>query len=135
MIRVGRIAAALAILGVGAFGCGRRSAAPVPVSGTVTLAGKPLPADATAFISFQPAGAAGGSVSAPIQSGSFHCPRTPSGPVTVFFEITRPLGPPRKSDRTGEMVQETTSLVPARLATGLQLTIEGPTTHDFDLTD
>lgn len=116
-------------------GCGGRSATPVAVSGTVTLNGKPLPAEATAYISFTPTTPAAVGVSAAITSGSYASAQTPQGPLTVFFEITKPLGPPRKSDRTGQMVQETVSLVPARYATGVPLTIEGPMTHNFDLTD
>jgi hypothetical protein len=105
------------------------------VSGTVTLRGKPLPADATAFISLTPAAAGVPAASAAIVGGRYDCPRTPQGQVSAVFEITKPLGPPRRSDRTGEVYQETQSLVPARYASGLPLTIEGPMTKDFDLVD
>jgi hypothetical protein len=125
----------LAVAGFVQAGCGSRSATPVPVSGTVKLNGKPLPGDATAYISFTPTTPAAVGVSAAITSGSYACAKTPQGPVTVFFEITKPLGPPTKSDRTGQMVQETVSLVPARYATGVPLTVTGPMTHDFDLTE
>ncbi|MGI9177575.1 MAG: hypothetical protein ACR2IT_06935 [Pirellulales bacterium] len=116
-------------------GCGGRSTPPVPVSGTVTLHGEAIPTDAKAFISFTPTTPGAKSVSAAVTGGNYASPATPRGSVTVFFEITKPLGPPRKSDRTGQMYQETQSLVPARYAAGVPLTIEGPMTQDFDLVD
>jgi len=131
----GSLAVWIAVCGVWLSGCGSQTPPPVPVSGVVTLRGKPLPADAQAFISFTPAAAGMPSASAAVTSGSYACPQTPQGQVTAFFEITKPLGPPRKSDRTGELYQETQSLVPARYASGLPVTIEGPTTKDFDLVD
>ena len=130
----GSLAVWIAVCGVWLSGCSSRTPPPVPVSGTVTLRGKPLPADAQAFVSFAPV-AGGPSVSAAVTSGSYASPHTPQGPLMAFFEITKPLGPRRKSDRTGEFYQETQSLVPARYASGLPVTIEGPTTKDFDLVD
>jgi hypothetical protein len=116
-------------------GCGTRPPPSAPISGTVTLRGKPLPADAAAFISFTSATPGAAAVSASITRGRYECPHAPQGQVTAFFEITRPAGPPRKSDRTGELYQETQSPVPARYASGLPLTLDGPTTRDFDLVD
>ena len=131
----GSLAACVAVLGLALTGCGSPTPPPVPVSGTVTLRGMPLPADATAFISFTPAAAGVPAASAAIVGGRYDCPRTPQGQVTAVFEITKPLGPPRTSDRTGAVFQETQSLVPARYAAGVPLTIDGPTARDFDLVD
>jgi len=135
MMRRGSTVTCVAGLAALALGCGGPSSLPVPVSGEVTLHGKPLSADAKAFISFVPSGLAADTVSASITGGRYDCPTAPRGPVTVFFEVTTPLGPPRKSDRTGEIVQETQSVVPARYATGVPMVIEGPMTKDFDLID
>jgi hypothetical protein len=135
MTRRGSTVTCVAGLAALVLGCGGPSSLPVPVSGEVTLRGQPLPSDAKAFISFVTPGPEAKAVSALITGGKYDCPTAPRGAVTVFFEVTKPLGPPRKSDRTGELFQETQSLVPARYATGVPLTIDGPTTKDFDLID
>lgn len=135
MMRRWWVFVAVAALGVTVPACSGRSAAPVPVSGKVTLHGKPLPADATAYVVFTPTKPGSKPMSAPIKDGHYDAPEAPSGPVTVSFDITRPNGPPRKSDRTGQMYQDILSLVPSRYVSGIPLTIDGPTTKDFDLVD
>lgn len=125
---------AVSVLGLAVPACDSRPA-PVPVSGKVTLHGKPLPADATAYVVFTATAPGSKPVSALVKDGRYDSEKTPSGPVTVSFDITRPNGPPRKSDRTGEMYQDIQSLVPSRYASGMPLTIDGPTTKDFDLID
>ncbi|GEM_PF-3462661 len=115
-------------------GCGGGSPT-TTVSGTVTLNGKPLPGDATASIAFSPAKTGVAGVAAPITEGRYSCPGVPTGDVKVSFDITQPDGPPRKSDRTGEMYQEVKNLVPASFAGGIPLTIQASATHDFNLTD
>lgn len=113
-------------------GCTRP--APARVQGAVTLAGKPLPADAQAFIVFAAGPNRSESVSVPIVNGRYDSPQTPRGDVTVFFEINHPVGPERKSDRTGLMVRDIATLVPARYATGIGIRVDGDETErHFDL--
>ena len=45
----GSLAVWIAVCGVWLSGCGSQTRPPVPVSGVVTLRGKPLPADAQAW--------------------------------------------------------------------------------------
>lgn len=107
---------------------------PARIQGAVTLAGKPVPADAEAFIVFAAGPNHSTSVSAPIVNGRYDSPRTPRGDVTVFFEISHPVGPERKSDRTGLMVRDVATLVPSRYATGIAIHVDGDESgRDFDL--
>lgn len=115
-----------------AGGCVRESTA--RLQGAVTLAGKPLPADARAFIVFATGPDRSRSVSAPIIDGRYDSPRTPMGDVTVFFEISHPIGPERTSDRTGLPYRDVATLVPARYETGVPLNVTGDDAHrNFDL--
>lgn len=115
-------------------GCGG-SGDTTDLSGTVTIAGEPLPDDATGVIAFAPQGATEEEevVMAPIQNGRYEANNVPVGDVNVTFEITRP-GEPQVSERTGEEFRPDINLVPPRVATGVPLTIDGEkSTQDFDL--
>lgn len=113
-------------------GCGHPR--PVRLQGAVTLAGRPLPADAEAFIVFATGANRATSVSVPIVGGRYDSPCTPRGDATVFFEINQPVGPERTSDRTGLTYRDVVTLVPARYATGVPIRVEADdSSRDFDL--
>lgn len=115
-----------------AGGCVRETTA--RLQGAVTLAGKPIPADARAFIVFASGPDRSRSTTAPIIDGRYDSPHTPVGDVTVFFEISHPVGPERTSDRTGLAYRDVATLVPARYETGVPLNVAGDDAHrNFDL--
>jgi hypothetical protein len=117
-------------------GCGQGSGTVAHLQGQVTLNGKPLPNDATAFIVFTSDLKPAESVSVPVVNSRYDSPSTPQGAVKAFFEINRPVGAPKKSERTGQMYQNVKSLVPAKYATGLPLEVKGDDSNrDFQLTD
>lgn len=121
------------LLLAGAVGCVRES--PARLQGAVTLAGKPIPADAQAFIVFTTGADRSHSVTAPIVGGTYDSPKTPRGDVTVFFEISHSVGPERKSDRTGLVYRDIATLVPARYETGVPIKVTGDDANrNFDLT-
>jgi len=116
-------------------GCGGSSGV-AHVQGKVTIGGKDLPADASAFISFARAEAKPGDkpASAPIEGGQYNCANAPTGKVKVRFEITKPTGPMKKSERTGEDYQEMITIVPAAKMGGIDATIDGDKSDlNFDL--
>ena len=114
-------------------GCGEGSSSTAHLAGAVTIDGKPVPADAQAALSFQPRGG-GEVVSVPITNGRYDSPRTPQGPVSVNFYISRPVGPVKKSERTGEDYRDTANLVPAEHAAGMLLEVSGDNLNqDFKL--
>jgi hypothetical protein len=117
-------------------GCGSNSSAVAHLQGKVTLYGKQIPDDATAFVVFAADGKAANAVSVPIAKGRYDSSNIPKGAIKVFFEITRPLGPMKKSDHTGQPYQEIASLVPAKYATGIPLEVTGDDPNrDFQLTN
>jgi hypothetical protein len=114
-------------------GCGKHSAPTAHLAGTVTIKGTPVPSDAHAALSFSSLDG-GGSVSVPITSGRYDSPTTPQGSVSVKFYISRPVGPEKVSERTGEKYQDFANLVPPEYAAGLVLEVNGDNVnHDFDL--
>jgi hypothetical protein len=116
----------LAVVCTVTAGCGSSNSPVAHLQGIVTVNGNPLPEDANAFINFSPArGNKGKSVSVGVIGGRYDSPKTPRGPVTVSFDISRPVGPEKKSDRTGKMYQEVVSLVPPKYATGIQIDVQG----------
>lgn len=136
--RVGLSLQWLLVLGcaIAATGCGSKSGATAHLQGSVTLDGKPLPDDATAFIMFAPDGKGADSVSVPITKGRYDAVKVPQGPVKVFFDITRPVGPTKKSEHTGQSFRDTANLVPDKYATGIPLKVDGDDPNrDFQLTN
>jgi hypothetical protein len=126
-----------AIVGIALLGCGGESGPPTArLQGAVTLAGQPIPADATGMISFQPRDKAqGAAASAEIVGGKYDCPKAPLGPVTVLFNITQPTGPEYTSSR-GEKVRDSKSLTPLKYGSGTPLEVTGDNAAlDFDLTE
>jgi hypothetical protein len=125
----------LAVVGVGTAGCGGSGGKPTAhLQGTVTLAGQPVPADATAHISFTPAGKdQATAASAPIVDGKYDCPAAPEGAVRVFFNITQPTGPEYTTDR-GEKARHMKDLLPPKYGSGLELQVTGENAEqNFDL--
>jgi hypothetical protein len=114
-------------------GCGESSAPTAHLAGTVTIKGKPVPADAEAALSFQPLGG-GESVSVPIKNGRYDSPKTPEGSVSVKFYISRPVGPVKTSERTGQEYQDIANLVPPEHAAGMAIEVSGDNMNqDFQL--
>jgi hypothetical protein len=125
-----------AIVGLIALGCGQSGPARAHLQGTVTLAGQPIPADATASIIFEPTKKAeqGQPGSAQIVNGKYECPDAPVGPVLVLFSIMQPTGPEYTTDR-GLTTRATKDLTPAKYASGTPLEVtDDNATQDFDLT-
>jgi hypothetical protein len=119
-----------------AAGCGAGGGASAHLQGQITLKGQPIPNDAKAFVTFVPDDKKGEAVSVPVTQGRYDSPNTPQGPVKVYFEINRPSGPMKKSERTGQPYQDILSLVPAKYATGLAIQVQGDDPKkDFQLTD
>jgi hypothetical protein len=118
-----------------AVGCGGESGPPTAhLQGTVTIGGKPIPADAIAMISFSPHDTKlGPGATAEIANGKYDCPKVPLGPVTVFFNITQASGP--EIEIRGRKSRETVSLTPPKYGAGTPLDVSGDNAaQDFDLT-
>jgi hypothetical protein len=83
---------------------------------------------------FVPAGKdQGKAASAVITNGQYDSPNTPQGPVKVGFVISQPTGPEYTTDR-GVKTRNTTSIVPAGAAAGMDLDVTGDNTaQNFDL--
>lgn len=114
-------------------GCGKASAPAIHLAGTVTIDGKPIPADAQAALSFAPSNG-GESVSVPIVGGRYDSPKTPEAKVTVKFYISQPVGPEKISERTGEKYQDIANLVPPEHEGGMVIEVQGDnTSQNFDL--
>ena len=107
------------------MGCGGGSGKTAHVQGKVTIGGKDIPTDARAFIMFTDAKDMKKSASVPIESGAYDSPKTPTGAVRVSFDITKPTGPVKKSERTGEDYQDMANLVPPAKTSGVEVTIDG----------
>jgi hypothetical protein len=114
-------------------GCGKGGPATAHLAGAVTIKGEPVPADAQAALAFEPLGG-GKSVSAKIVDGKYDAPEAPQGAVLVKFYISRPVGPKKVSERTGEEFQEVANIVPPQHAAGIQIEVTGDnTSQDFAL--
>jgi hypothetical protein len=118
-------AIAVILLIITLTGCNGDSSGGAHLQGKVTLANKELPADASAHIMFVPVGKTAGSVTAPIAGSRYDCPNVPFGEVTVHFDITRAVGPMKRSERTGAAYQDVVNLVPSGRATGIPLQVTG----------
>jgi hypothetical protein len=126
----------VAAVGLFTAGCTKSGPREVHLQGEVTLNGAPVPSDATAFINFAPAAGGASSVSVPVKDGRYDSPQTPAGPLKVSFDISHPVGPERKSERTGLTYRDIESLVPAKYATGIQLDVQtDQSNQDFHLSE
>jgi hypothetical protein len=116
-----------------ASGCSKGGPAAVHLAGAVTIKGEPIPADAQAALSFEPL-SGGKSVSAKIVDGKYDSPDAPQGAVLVKFYISRPVGPKKMSQRTGQEYQDIANVVPPEHAAGIQIEVSGDnTSQDFNL--
>jgi hypothetical protein len=114
-------------------GCGQGSKPTTHLAGTVTIDGKPVPADAQATISFAPT-QGGESVSVPIVGGRYDSPNSPEGKLSVRFYISQPVGPEKVSERTGEKYRDIANLVPPDREAGMVIEVqEDNTSQNFDL--
>jgi hypothetical protein len=124
------------ILALATVGCGKSGPPSAHLQGTVTIAGQPIPADATATIAFEPQNTAkqGPPGSAPIVDGAYDCPQVPLGAVTVYFNISQPTGPEYTTSR-GDKARNVTNLTPAKYQPGVPLDVAGDNaSQNFDLT-
>ena len=127
-------AAAVVCLAViaAAIGCSGSSST-AHLAGTVTVGGKPIPAEAKASITFHGSGE-GQTVNVPIVDGKYDSPATPRGDVRVYFSISQEVGPVKKSERTGTDYRDIVEIVPPKYATGVALTVaDDNQQQDFNL--
>jgi len=124
---------------VGAGGCGSAgSDGPVGhLQGTVTIDGKPLPADARARMFFVPPASGNNRnrqpVTVEIVDGRYDATQVPAGRMTVTFDISRFTGKETPRERSVPL-KEWESLVPEQYQQGLPIDVqEGEQTHDFTL--
>jgi hypothetical protein len=135
----GRVAPALvacvSLFLASSVGCGSGDgAATAHLQGKVTINGQPLPADAEGTITFNTTEATQAkAVTVTLANGAYDSPSTPTGPVKVAFNITQPSGPEVTNDR-GATYRESKSLVPAKYAGGMDLTVgDDNDAQDFNL--
>jgi hypothetical protein len=135
IVRTARRLAFSAIAMTGAVGCGGAGGkATAHLQGTVTLAGKPLPADAIGTITFIPTSKdQAPAATAEIAGGNYDCPAAPQGSVRVSFNITQPTGPEYTTDRGGQ-ARQLTNIVPDKYAAGVDVEVTGDdAAFDFDM--
>ena len=115
-------------------GCGVGGPKTAHLSGTVSLGGQAVPADAQASISFKATTIdQGRSANAQIINGKYDLPNTPIGKVKVFFSIQQPTGKMAR-EGVGAPYAEYRSLTPAKYETGMDLEITGDNDkQDFNL--
>lgn len=117
-------------------GCGGSNSDTVHLKGKVTLDGVPVPVNAQASVTFQPAaGNKGKAVTAAITNGEYDSPQTPRGPVLAIMSLSIPTGKMVRSERMGTDVPEIKSvaLVQEQMG-GIAIDVTGDeTTHDFML--
>lgn len=139
-IRVVVAAVGIAIPLSGATGCGKSgpSRPGAALSGSVTINGQPIPADAEATVRFMPSGPGGQAppTSAKIVDGRYEAKDVPLGKVNVVFFITRLTGREVVEDNVpgGTPYPERENLVPVPLRRGVPLEVGGDNAkQDFDL--
>jgi hypothetical protein len=130
----GIMAVAALVLSLGTIGCGGGSGSGAHLQGTVTIGGKPLPADATGNVFFAPATPGKEkAVSADIVNGKYDCPHAPVGAVKVTFNIVQPTGPEYTTDR-GVKTRDMKNLLPPSASAGVDLQVSGDNAEqNFDL--
>lgn len=126
---------AIAVVSVMLTGCPTGNSNSVHWSGTVTIDGQPLPADATGSITFRPTEKTESrAVSVKIVGGKYDAPEMPMGKVRAFFSISKPSGRMRIEDRSGEELPELESIVPRDRAPGIEVEVTGNNADgNFDL--
>lgn len=134
---IGRIVA-MGSLVVTCLGCGAGATSNTAhLAGKVTLDGEPVPANALAAITFQPAtGNQGKAITVAIVDGAYDSPHTPRGEVLAILSLSTPSGKVVKSERTGREFSEMTAieLSPEQMG-GIALNInDDEDNHDFSLT-
>jgi hypothetical protein len=117
---------------LGASGCGFGGDT-AHLAGSVSIGGKPVPADAEASLSFtSPDGE--NTVAVKIVDSKYDSPKTPTGTVTVHFNIQQPVGPAKVSERTGQQYRDMQNMVPPQYAAGTPLEVTGDDQNrNFDL--
>jgi hypothetical protein len=109
-----------------------------PVSGRVTVDGRPLEEGAISFLPSR----SGPSASAPIRAGTFCLDRTDgpgNGPYRVEIVSIRPTGKRIESpDVPGVTIEETYNVIPTRYNSRSELLVsvepDGPNAYQFDIT-
>jgi hypothetical protein len=116
-------------------GCGGGGGDTAHLQGTVTIGGQPIPADATASVTFDPAqaGPKAKTVTVKIEGGKYDSPETPKGSVRAVFSIQQPYGPEYTTDR-GVKARDIKSIVPEKSQAGvsIEVTDDNPA-QNFDL--
>lgn len=115
-------------------GCGEVEKATAHLQGAVTLAGKPLPTDATGSVSFTPTSREQApAATAEVVGGRYDCLAAPQGAVRVSFNIMQPTGPEYTTER-GVTTRNTKDLTPAKYAAGIDDEISGDNAEkNYDL--
>ena len=130
MIRAGKIL--IAVLVVAAAGCSKGRAEPerYPVTGTVTLDGKPMPDGRIYFVNVQ----AGLNDAVDIKDGKFEG-QVPAGEKTVQISRLRTL-PPKPNDPMKSEIQEETIAAKYNTKSALKATVTeaGPNEFKFEVT-
>jgi len=124
------------LLLLGAFGCflpGCGGSGPLPVSGTVTLDGQPLP---SGDILFEPVDGTTSSDGGTIKDGKFSFTSKPGKMKVKIVALREAPGPPLKG-AMGEPLPNTQQYLPAKYNTATELTAEvkkgGDNKFDFAL--
>jgi hypothetical protein len=107
----------------------------VHVQGTVTIGGKPIPADAQASICFSPTTVKQpNSSSAEITGGKYDASGVPKGKVLVSFIVMQPTGEVKPFEPGARAEMQMRSLVPPAKAGGVEVEIAGDNPNlNFDL--
>jgi len=127
-----------AILLVLAAGCGTaaRTEPVATLEGTVTISGKPLPADAEGTVVFMPAARGEAPPSqAKIVAGHYKAEKAPKGQIAATFQISRLTGKMLKTSPDDiHPTPERINLVPEASRSGIKFEVQGDNAHqDFEL--
>lgn len=123
---------ALAWIALLVGGCGRPTGETARVDGSVSIEGQPVE---KGIISFSPRES--GTVrpaTAEIVDGRYQASNVPLGPVLVQIHATKETGKMLTDRAEGGQYPETINLVPAKYDAGIEVTISGDESHDFNLT-
>ena len=113
-------------------GCGGSTGPTARVDGSVSIEGEPV---ATGIISFSPRESGTvGPATAEIVDGRYQASSVPLGPVLVQIHATKETGKMLTDRAEGGQYPETINLVPAKYDAGIEVTISGDESHDFNLT-